>query len=100
MNIIKDEFKYRGLRCPIHHIDTRLKSMKSIVGKLEKKDADLSLNVACNNIYDIAGVRVVCRNMISSTSPCIRISEYSKLIYQAEEKMEYMNNVWRDRKFY
>ena len=60
MNIIKDEFKYRGLRCPIHHIDTRLKSMKSIVGKLEKKDLDLSLNVACNNIYDIAGVRVVC----------------------------------------
>lgn len=60
MNIIKDEFKYRGLRCPIHHIDTRLKSMKSIVGKLEKKNLDLSLNVACNNIYDIAGVRVVC----------------------------------------
>ena len=26
----------------------------------EKPDLDLSLNVACNNIYDIAGVRVVC----------------------------------------
>ena len=60
MNIIKDEFKYRGLRCPIHHIDTRLKSTKSILGKLEKKGMDLSLSAACNNIYDIAGVRVVC----------------------------------------
>ena len=60
LNIIKDEFKYRGLRCPIHHIDTRLKSIKSILGKMEKKGMDLSLNAACNNIYDIAGVRVVC----------------------------------------
>lgn len=60
MNIIKDEFKYRGLRCPIHHIDTRLKSTKSILGKMEKKGMDLSLSAACNNIYDIAGVRVVC----------------------------------------
>ena len=54
------EFKYRKLRCPIHHIDTRLKSAKSILGKLQKKDLDLSLSAACNNIYDIAGIRVVC----------------------------------------
>lgn len=60
IDIIKDEFKYRGIRCPVHHIDTRLKSTKSILGKLEKKDLDLTLNAAINNIYDIAGVRVVC----------------------------------------
>lgn len=60
LEIIEDEFKYRKLRCPIHHIDTRLKSAKSILGKLQKKDLDLTLSVACNNIYDIAGIRVVC----------------------------------------
>lgn len=60
LEIIEDEFKYRKLRCPIHHIDTRLKSAKSILGKLEKKDLDLTLSAACNNIYDIAGIRVVC----------------------------------------
>lgn len=60
IEIIKDEFKYRSLRCPIHHIDTRLKSAKSILGKLQKKDLDLTLTSACNNIYDIAGIRVVC----------------------------------------
>ena len=60
LEIIEDEFKYRRLRCPIHHIDTRLKSAKSILGKLQKKDMDLTLSSACNNIYDIAGVRVVC----------------------------------------
>ena len=60
LEIIEDEFKYRKLRCPIHHIDTRLKSAKSILGKLQKKDLDLTLAAACNNIYDIAGIRVVC----------------------------------------
>ena len=58
LEIIEDEFKYRKLRCPIHHIDTRLKSAKSILGKLQKKDLDLTLSAACNNIYDIAGIRV------------------------------------------
>ena len=60
LEIIEDEFKYRKLRCLIHHIDTRLKSAKSILGKLQKKDLDLTLSAACNNIYDIAGIRVVC----------------------------------------
>lgn len=60
LEIIEDEFKYRKLRCPIHHIDTRLKSAKSILGKLQKKELDLTLSAACNNIYDIAGIRVVC----------------------------------------
>ena len=60
LEIIEDEFKYRKLRCPIHHIDTSLKSAKSILGKLQKKDLDLTLSAACNNIYDIAGIRVVC----------------------------------------
>lgn len=60
LEIIQDEFNYRKLRSPIHHIDTRLKSAKSILGKLQKKDYDLTLQAACNNIFDISGIRVVC----------------------------------------
>ena len=60
MDIIKDEFKYRNMRVPIHHIDTRLKSLKRILGKLQKKHLDLTITAACNNLFDIAGVRVVC----------------------------------------
>ena len=41
LNIIKDEFEFSGKRVPIHHIDTRLKSSKSILGKLEKKGSVL-----------------------------------------------------------
>lgn len=60
LEIIQDEFRFRKLRSPIHHIDTRLKSAKSILGKLNKKDLDISISTAFNNIYDIAGIRVVC----------------------------------------
>lgn len=60
LEIIQDEFNFRKLRSPIHHIDTRLKSAKSILGKLNKKMINPTLNEACNNIYDIAGIRVVC----------------------------------------
>ena len=60
MEIIRDEFHFRKQRCPLHHIDTRLKSADSILGKLRKKDLPLTLTAACNNIYDIAGIRVVC----------------------------------------
>ncbi len=60
LNIIRDEFEFRGKRVPIHHVDTRLKTSKSILGKLEKKGMTLSLTEAFNNIYDIAGIRCVC----------------------------------------
>lgn len=60
LDIIKDEFRYRKQRCPIHHIDTRIKSARSILGKLRKKDLDLTISAACNHVYDIAGVRIVC----------------------------------------
>ena len=53
MDIIKDEFKYRNMRVPIHHIDTRLKSLKRILGKLQKKHLDLTITAACNNLFDI-----------------------------------------------
>lgn len=60
LEIIKDEFHFRKKRCPIHHIDSRLKSAKSILGKLNKKGLEPTLTVACNHIFDIAGIRVVC----------------------------------------
>lgn len=79
LSVIKEEFRFRNVRCPIHHIDTRLKSVKSILGKLQKKDLDLSLTVACNNIYDIAGVRVVC--------------PYVKDIYTIRDRMEAQDDI-------
>lgn len=50
---LDDEFSTRYAHNPIHHMESRLKSLKSIVGKL-------TLASAQKELYDIAGVRVIC----------------------------------------
>ncbi len=60
LEILNDEFKYIQDRNPIHQIKTRVKSPKSILEKLIRKDAQLSVKSARENLNDIAGVRVIC----------------------------------------
>lgn len=56
-----DEFlAYKYNRKPLHHIEHRIKSMKSIIGKLEKKNLPLSIESIRQNLFDIAGVRAIC----------------------------------------
>ena len=45
---------------PIHHMEYRLKSVNSILGKLEKRGLEVSLDSIVTNLTDIAGVRVIC----------------------------------------
>lgn len=47
-------------RNPIHHIEGRVKSPASIIDKLKKKNAEISLLSAKENINDLAGIRIVC----------------------------------------
>lgn len=54
------EFRMRHRRNPIHHMQTRLKTLPSIVEKLQRKQIPLDMNAATTNLTDIAGVRVVC----------------------------------------
>ena len=37
IEIIKDESRYKNVRCPVHHIDTRLKSAGSILENYRRK---------------------------------------------------------------
>lgn len=45
---------------PIESIKTRLKSPESIFGKLQRRNLPLTLESIENNLFDIAGVRVIC----------------------------------------
>ena len=45
---------------PIETIKTRLKSIESIVQKMKKKSIPLNIEALENNMFDIAGVRVIC----------------------------------------
>lgn len=57
---LDDEFQYRDLANPIHHMESRLKSLESILGKLKRRNLPLELSSVKNNIRDIAGIRVIC----------------------------------------
>lgn len=60
LEILDDEFKIKHDHNPIHHMEYRLKSIKSILGKLEKRGLDITIESITLNLTDIAGVRVVC----------------------------------------
>jgi putative GTP pyrophosphokinase len=57
---LNDEFKYTKDRNPIHLIQTRVKTPKSIMDKLLRRGFPLSVASARENLTDIAGVRVIC----------------------------------------
>ena len=60
MEILNDEFKTRYDHNPIHHLESRLKSRRSIANKLIKKGLEPTVENAIKFINDTAGVRVVC----------------------------------------
>ena len=66
LEILDDEFHHRFDHNPIHHMEYRLKSVKSILGKLEKRGLEVSLESITINLTDIAGVRVVCNYLQNS----------------------------------
>ena len=54
------EFSLCHRHNPIHHIETRVKTLGSIVKKLHSLGAPISISCAKKVLHDIAGVRVVC----------------------------------------
>ena len=58
--VLNNEFNVLFARNPIHHIEKRVKSLKSIAAKLIKKGLPVNLEEAKSKVNDIAGVRVVC----------------------------------------
>ena len=61
LTTLDQEFALRHRHNPIHHIETRIKSLQSIVKKLRNSNHPVSMSVAKKYVHDIAGVRVVCR---------------------------------------
>lgn len=60
LEILDEEFKIKRKRNPIEYMKSRIKTPKSIMSKLERKGLEVDIDSAKNNLYDIAGVRVIC----------------------------------------
>lgn len=58
--ILADESTLLNDRNPINDIQTRLKSPKSIFDKLESKELEVSIENIEQEIFDVAGIRIVC----------------------------------------
>ncbi|MCH5461863.1 GTP pyrophosphokinase family protein [Lactobacillus sp. LC28-10] len=56
---LDSEFEILTNHNPIHHMETRMKAPQSLMRKLRKKGYDFSFDAIKNNIFDIAGIRVI-----------------------------------------
>jgi putative GTP pyrophosphokinase len=60
LEILDDEFQMKHKRNPIHHMQSRMKSIPSIMDKLSRRHAPRNIRSAVDNLMDIAGIRVIC----------------------------------------
>ena len=60
LEILDDEFQMKHKRNPIHHMQTRMKSIQSMMDKLRRRQEHVSIASAVDKLTDIAGVRVIC----------------------------------------
>lgn len=59
-DVLDTEFNVRHRRNPINSVSSRIKSTQSIIAKLLRKKLPVTPESMETNIYDIAGIRVVC----------------------------------------
>ena len=89
LEILDDEFQMKHRRNPIHHMQTRMKSIQSMMDKLRRRQEHVSIATAVDKLTDIAGVRVICSyiediytvaNLLTSQDDVhvIRVRDYIK----------------------
>ncbi|MFD1483762.1 GTP pyrophosphokinase family protein [Lacticaseibacillus baoqingensis] len=56
---LDSDYQIHNAHNPIHHMEARLKDVRSLLHKLEKKGLPLQFSSVQQNIYDIGGIRVI-----------------------------------------
>lgn len=88
--VLDEQYSLEYDRNPIESIKSRLKTMEGIVDKLNRKNLPISIDSLEENIYDIAGVRVICSFIedIYLLADCLLQQDDIRLI----EKKDYIKN--------
>ena len=60
MEILDEEFATLNDRSPIHHIEYRIKTLDSIVEKLQRRGHAVTIDNIYAYVQDVAGIRVIC----------------------------------------
>lgn len=79
LEILDDEYHVRYEHNPIHHMERRVKSVQSIIGKLRKRNLPLTVESIEENIFDVAGIRVICNYVDDVYSVASMLSRQSDI---------------------
>lgn len=60
LEILDDEFQTLYDHNPVHHIESRIKSSDSILGKLDRKGLEPTIQNIRDHITDVVGLRIIC----------------------------------------
>lgn len=60
LNVLNAEFMLKHSRNPFESIKSRIKSPVSIIEKLERRGHEITVESIEENLFDIAGIRVIC----------------------------------------
>lgn len=60
LEILDDDFHTHHMHNPIHHLECRIKGVKSIITKTLKNSEEVNIDTIKENVLDIAGIRVIC----------------------------------------
>jgi len=60
LEVLDDEFHIRHSHNPIHHLECRIKNIKSIYEKMQRYGVPLTPDSLREHVQDIAGIRVIC----------------------------------------
>lgn len=88
--VLNTQFSIERDYNPIETIKTRLKSPESIIGKMQRKNIPQKMSVVEQEIFDIAGVRVICPFItdIYMLADCLLEQDDIRLI----ERKDYIKN--------
>ena len=60
LEVLDEEFHLHHSHNPIHHLECRIKGIRSIFQKMQRYKVPFTLDSAREHILDIAGIRVIC----------------------------------------
>lgn len=88
--VLNEQYALRYDRNPIESIKSRVKSSDSLLKKIRKKNIPLTLEAIEENIWDVAGIRVICsfQDDIYLLADCLLQQDDIKLI----EVKDYIKN--------
>ena len=90
LDILADESRISGKPSPINAIKSRIKTPRSIVGKLKRRGFSVTLQSMMDNLNDIGGIRVICpfiQDIYTVADMLMRQSDLTLI-----EKKDYIKN--------